>query len=338
MRIKKIKFIPQRDQMDCGPACLSMVASIYGKSYPLEYLRDLSYITREGVSLLGLIDAGAKIGLSSSSYKLELDELIEIAKNNVCILHWDQNHFVVLYRVRKYKTNKYLFYIANPAFGKIKLSEEKFKEGWLADTYSGICMVLHPTSEFFKKEPPKSDSFNIRYLLKFIQPHKSKLALLILLLLIGSLVTFTLPFLTQALIDRGVIQKNTKIVATILLAQLSLYLGSMVAEFFRNWLILHIGTIISVDIISNFLNKMLKLPISFFETKLTGDFQQRIQDNNRIEEFLTSQSLTTFFSILIFLVFYGVLWYYDLRILIIYSSLTTISIIWSLFWLKKEKN
>ena len=157
------------------------------------------------------------------------------------------------------------------------------------------------------------------------------------LLLLGSGITLIFPFLTEALIDKGVNAKNLNFISIILLAQLSLFLGSITINIFRNWIMLYVGTHLSITIISEFLKKMLKLPIKFFDTKLIGDFQQRIQDNDRIEEFLTSQSLTTFFSLFTFSVFFGVLWYYDFKILIIYLTLTILSITWTFYWFKKRK-
>ena len=333
-----MNFTPQKDQMDCGPACISMVASAFGKNYGLVFLRENAFITREGVSLLGISEASKKIGLETISTKLTTKKLQENKDILPCILHWNQNHFVVLYKISKsIFSNQPIFHIADPAHGKIKLTQDIFEKSWLSDGDKGVALFLNPTEEFYKKQPPKEDKLTIKYIFKYLTPYKKQLSLMFLLLLLGSALTLVFPFLTEALIDKGVNAKDLNFIFIILLAQLGLFLGSIIFSIFRNWLMLYVGTHLSITIISDFLNKMLKLPIKFFDTKLMGDFQQRIQDNDRIEEFLTSQSLTTFFSIITFSVFFGVLWYYDVKILLVYFVLTALSVGWSFYWLKKRK-
>lgn len=331
-------FIPQKDQMDCGPACISMVASTYGKKYGLEYLRKNAFISREGVSLLGINEASKKIGFETISAKLTTEKLIDSKQTLPCILHWNQRHFVVLYKISKTIFSKQpIFHIADPAHGKIKLTQDKFEKSWLSDEGKGVALFLNPTELFYKKEPPKEEKLTIKYLFNYLKPYKKQLSIMFLLLLLGSALTLVFPFLTEALIDKGVNAKDLNFITIILLAQLGLFLGSIIFSIFRNWLMLYIGTHLSITIISDFLKKMLKLPIKFFDTKLMGDFQQRIQDNDRIEDFLTSQSLTTFFSIITFSVFFGVLWYYDFKILLVYFVLTALSIGWSFYWFKKRR-
>lgn len=331
-------FIPQKDQMDCGPACIAMVAHYYGKKYPIEYLRKNAFITREGVSLLGIGEASEAIGFETQSVKLTTKQLYENKELFPAILHWNQNHFVVLYKITKSLFSKKLrFHIADPAHGIIKLSEDNFKKSWLSEEYKGVAMFFNPTNKFQEKKPPEGEKLSIKYLFIHLKPYKTQLTIMFLLLLLGSGLTLVFPFLTEALIDKGVNAKDLNFIFIILLAQLGVFLGSITIEIFRNWLMLYVGTHLSISIISNFLKKMLQLPIKFFDTKTMGDFNQRIQDNNRIEDFLTSQSLTTFFSIITFSVFFGVLWYYDFKILLVYFCLTVVSIGWSFYWLKKRK-
>ncbi|WP_134388387.1 peptidase domain-containing ABC transporter [Flavobacterium psychrophilum] len=331
-------FKHQKDQMDCGPACLAMVSSFYKKNYSLQYLRENSFITREGVSLLGITEASKKIGYETISAKLTIEKLIEEKQTLPCILHWNQNHFVVLKKIsKKIFTNKYYFHIADPGHGTIKLNQIDFKKSWLSDIDKGVALFLNPTEIFYKLTPPKEEKLTIKYILSYLTPYKKQLLLLFSMLLIGSCLTLIFPFLTQNLIDKGVNKKDLSFIGIILLAQLGVFLGSIIIEIIRNWIMLYIGTKISISIISDFLKKLLQLPIKFFDTKMMCDFNQRIQDNERIEHFLTSQSLLTFFSIITFSVFFGVLWYYNFTILIIYLSLTILSITWSFFWLKKRK-
>ena len=333
-----MKFTPQHDQIDCGPACLRMIANAYGKNYSLQYLRENSFLTREGVSLLGISEASKKIGFDTLTIKLSIDKLI--AEKNVlpCIIHWNQNHFVVLRKITKNIFNqKFYFHIADPAHGFIRLSEVNFSKSWFSDDSKGIALFLNPTESFYKQIPIREEKKSVKYLFRYLLPFKKQVGTILVLLLLGSLLNLLFPFLTQSLIDKGISSKNINIITLILLAQLGAFLGVLTFEIIRNWLMLYVGTKVSIEIISDFLSKLLKLPIKYFGTKMKGDFNQRIQDNERIENFLTSQSLITFFSIITFSVFFGVLLYYDYKILSVYLILTVISIIWSFYWLRKRK-
>ncbi len=338
MAKKQLKFTPQHDQMDCGSACLAMISSCYGKNYSLQYFRDKTFVTREGVSVLGINEAAHQIGLETLTAKLTTSKLLEQKELLPSILHWNQNHFVVLQKITKNPfTKKYTFKIADPGHGIISLNEQNFKNAWLSDNDKGVAIFLNPTDEFYQQNPPKEQQLTLKYLLSYLTPYKKQLIAMFLLLLLGSGLTLIFPFLTQNLIDKGVNAKNLNIISILLLAQLGVFLGAITINVIRNWLMLYVGTKLSITIISDFLKKLLQLPIKFFDTKLMGDFNQRIQDNERIEEFLTSQSLMTFFSIITFSVFFGVLWYYDYSILLVYSLLTVCSVGWSFYWLKKRK-
>src|SRR5699024_7189151 len=225
----------------------------------------------------------------------------------------------------------------DPAHGMIKIKENVFRKSWLSGRDSGIALFLEPTTDFFKKELPEKKKISFKYLFPYLKNYKKQFFYMFALFFIGSCLTLVFPFLTQALIDKGVDNKDMNLIILILLAQLGVFLGTITIEIFRNWLMLRVGTYLSIEIISNFLKKMLKLPIRFFDTKTIGDFNQRIQDNARIEEFLTSQSISTFFSIITFSVFFAVLWYYDFKILFIYFLLTIVSISWSFYWLRRRK-
>ncbi|EKT3958226.1 TPA: peptidase domain-containing ABC transporter [Flavobacterium psychrophilum] len=333
-----MKFVYQLDQMDCGPACLSMVASKYGKKYSLQYLRENSFITREGVSLLGIREASEKIGFEVTATKQDAETLQKQNDLFPCILHWNKNHFVVLQKVtRNFITKKPLYKIADPAHGIITLNEEDFKKSWLSDENDGIALFLTPTKNFYNKNPKQEKEVTLKFIFSYLKPYKKQLLTMFLLLLLGSCATLIFPFLTQNLIDKGVNAKNLHFITIILLAQLCLFIGSLTIEIIRNWIMLFIGTKISITIISDFLKKLLQLPIKFFDTKMIGDFNQRIKDNEKIDTFLTSQSILTLFSIITFTVFFGVLWYYDFKILFVYFILTVLSITWSYYWLRKRR-
>ncbi|KAA1244086.1 peptidase domain-containing ABC transporter [Aquimarina sp. RZ0] len=333
-----MKFIGQHDQTDCGPASLAMIAQYYGKKYTLDYLRNLSFISREGVSLLGVNEAALKIGLETFPSQLSIEELRQKA-HLPCILHWNKNHFVVLFKIKKRLLSKeYVYKLADPGYGIISLSESEFSKHWLSNESKGVALFLSPTDTFYDSDPPKEEKISLKYMISYLYPYKKQLFLMFGLLLAGSGLTLIFPFLTQQLIDKGVHTKNIHNITIILLAQLVVFLGSISIEIVRNWLVLFVGTKLSITVVSDFLKKMLQLPIAFFDSKMVGDFNQRIQDNDRIEDFLTSQSLMTIFSMITFTVFFGVLWYYDYKIVLTYVVLTALAIAWSGYWLKKRKH
>ncbi len=337
-----MKLIPQHDQMDCGPACLAMIARAYGKKYSLNFLRENTFLTREGVSLLGISEGAKKIGLESFAGKMHADYFKQNA-SLPCIIHWNQNHFVVLHKIRNknkyipFSKERWVFKLADPAHGLISVNEDAFLKGWASENQEGAVLFLSPTEEFYNQEVPKDDSLSLGYLLNYLKPYKSQLLQLFLGLLIGSFFTLLLPFLTQALVDKGVVNKNMNIIFVLLLAQITMYLGNATIEIVRNWIFLYIGTRVNITIISDFLKKLLHLPVKFFDTKMRGDFNQRIGDHERIEHFLTSQSLLTFFSLINLSVFLLVLLMYNFKILLIYCFFTTLAISWAFIFLKKRK-
>jgi len=315
-----------------------MVASYYGKMFRLQFLRDSCFLSRDGVSILNISEAAKKIGFNTFTAKATVEELIEQRATLPSIVHWNQNHFVVLTKIsKKIISNQYYFHIADPGHGLIKLSEDKFKNSWISDDTKGVTLFLEPTDKFNNQESYSDEDVSIKYLLKYLHPYKVQMFWLFILLLLGTLTTLVFPILTRKLIDDGVNKRDLGVITQILLAQLAFFFGNIVFGIFRNWIMLSLGTKINIRIISDFFKKLFRLPIKFFDTKMSGDFNQRIQDHERIEQFLTSQSLITVFSILTFSVFFGVLWYYDFRILFVYAVFTALAISWSLFWIKKIK-
>lgn len=335
---KKFPFYPQFDEMDCGPTCLRMIAKFFGKEYDLAYLRQQSYLTKDGVSLSGISQAAQHIGMETYPVKLSIETLINKRLTPI-ILHWNQNHFVVLYDIKKTWKGKYLFKIADPRFGLITLEQRLFEENWLPkDSTKGIALILNPTDDFYSRTvEKKKKSSSLKTLYKYFKPYKVDIAQLFIGLIGGSLITLIFPFLTQLLIDKGVAFKSLNIIFLILLGQLFLFLGSSFIEIIRNWVLLHIGTRTNITILSDFLNKLTRLPLNFFDSKRIGDFMQRIEDHNRIEHFLTSQSLFTFFSIINFFVFLAVLAYYNVIIIIVYLLLTALAIGWMFLFYNQRK-
>lgn len=322
--------------MDCGPSCLVMIAKYYGKDFSLPFLRESSYITKNGVSLLGISQAAEKIGFETVSAKLTLEKLKEFDIPLPCILHWTKAHFVVLYKIKKNSfDNKYYYYLADPAHGHVRLVEDDFLKGWLVDK-KGIALFLSPTANFYSQDGVVEKT-NFSYLLKYVKPFKRKIIGVITTLFLGSILSLIFPFLTQYLVDDGINLKNINFIVIILLAQLFVFFGHTTIEVIRNRIFLLIGSRLNINIIEDFLGKLMLMPLKFFEAKRIGDLTQRIQDHKRIEVFLTSQSVLTLFSLINFSVFFIVLAYYDWFVLIIYLLTTSISILYVLYFQKKRK-
>ncbi len=335
-----MRVIIQHDKMDCGPACLAMVAFHHGKDISIQHLRKKCEISREGVSILGISNAAEDIGFSTYPLELSLPELDDYKNYLPCILHWTNNHFVILYKITKHPiSGKKTYKVIDPSHGKISFSEDKMKEYWTShQNQKGIALLCVPNDNFQEVEYTKRTNISWGFFKKYLKNYKKRLGVLFILLLIGNVLNIALPFLTQNLIDKGVILKDINFVYLIIISQFIIFTSSIIIEVFRNWITLNLGTRFSISIISDFLNKLLKLPISFFETKMIGDLNQRINDNQRIEDFLTSQSLLTFFSLVSFTVFLGILCYYNFIVFGIFLALSVISVFWSVFWLNKRRS
>ena len=330
-----MKLSRQFDSMDCGPACIRMVAEHHGKLFPLNYLRNLSYLARDGVSVAGIHEGLEAIGFQANSYKMTLQELSELCPLPA-ILHWNQNHFVVLYRIRCKKNGKAFYYVADPAYGKHCFTEEDFAAEWLSGE-KGVALAVEPTPLFYAQDPPHEEHTIGRFIRQYLRPYRNEMAQLALGLLAGVVTSLIAPFLTQAMIDRGVGDRDLHVITIIVIAQLSLFLGGYVINLIRNWVVLYMSTRINIRIISDFLEKLMRLPMKFFETKSVGDFNQRISDHYRLESFTTSETLMTIFSLISFSVFFVIIGLYSVRILIVYVVFTLLSIGWMIYFLRKRK-
>ena len=339
--MKKFPHYCQLDSMDCGPTCLRMIAKFYGKSYSLQTLRDKSYITREGVSMLGISEAAEAIGFRTTGVRVTTEQL----KKDIplpCILHWNQRHFVVLYDI-KIKKGKAKYYIADPASQCIWYDEKELHKCWVSTVASGeesgTALLLNPSPEFYTHDEGDSGKTHHRlsFYLRYLTPYKRELFNLLLGLLTVSLLLLAFPFLTQSLVDVGIRDGNLNFVTMVLVAQLVLTVSQLSVEFIRSWILLHMNTRINISLISDFLIKLMKLPLRFFDTKMIGDVMQRIGDHRRIETFLTGSSITTIFSILNFLIFGVVLIYYNPLIFGIFIFGNSLYIIWILVFMKYRR-
>lgn len=326
--------------MDCGPACLRMVARFYGKRYSLSTLRDHCHITRDGVTMLGISDAAEETGFRTLGVKINIEQLLGEA-SLPAILHWHQNHFVVLYRVKQ-KNGKRIFYIADPAIGKVKYGEAEFLQWWLADVKpgeenEGICLLLEPTEEFHAGKDEESGMSRFKFILSYLKPHRKLFLQLVLGMLLGSLFMLIFPFLTQSIIDVGIQNQDLNFISLVLLAMMALFLGQISVEFIRGWILLHISTRINISLISDFLIKIMSLPIGFFDTKRTGDLIQRILDHDRIQSFLTVSSLSILFSIVNFMIFGIVLLAYNTTIFLVFLAGSLLYALWVYLFMKRRK-
>lgn len=320
--------------MDCGPTCIRMIAAFYGRAYSLQKLRQLAHITREGVSLLGLSEAAEAIGFRTIGARITFEQLFQAPKP--CVVHWDQEHFVVVYQLRKGKV-----YVADPAFGLVEYSEIEFKKHWLATVRhgeeKGICLLFDPTPKFFELDGEETNRGHFRFLLKYLKPHRKLVTQLVLGFIAGSLIQLIFPFLTQSIVDVGINTQDIGFIYLVLAAQMMLFFSRMTVDFIRSWILLHISTRINISIISDFLIKLMKLPIGFFDTKMIGDLLQRIGDHRRIERFLTSQSLNVVFSVFNIIIFSIVLIIYKWSIFLVFISGSALYIVWVFMFLKKRR-
>jgi ATP-binding cassette subfamily B protein len=312
-----------------------MIARHYGRSFSLQTLRDKSYLSREGVSMLGISDAAEAIGFRTMGVSLSPEKLFTQAPLPL-IAHWQQNHFVVVYKVTRKKV-----FVADPAFGLVSYTHEEFLKNWISSVKDqekkGHALLIEPTPEFYAQEGEKVRRSSFRFLFSYLKPYKKFLFQLLLGVLLGSILQLLFPFLTQSIVDVGINNRDIGFIFLVLIAQFVLFISRMTVEFIRGWILLHLSTRINIFLISDFLIKLMKLPMSFFDIKLIGDILQRIGDQRRIENFLTVSSLNILFSLVNFLVFGIVLAIYSLKILALFLVGSTLYFLWLSFFMKRRR-
>lgn len=353
----------QLDAMDCGPTSLRIVAQYYGKHYSLRNLRERCHLTREGVSLLGISDAAESIGFRTTGVKITWEQLRDAALLP-CIVHWNQQHFVVVYKIAL-KRGKWRVYVSDPASGLLEYSEEQFLKAWIQirelpdaadqsdgpdrDTRPGppassfrssgrgIALLLEPTPTFYREKGDEDKRLKLGYLLQYLRPYKNYLAQLALAMLTASVLSLILPFLTQSVVDKGIGTGNLSFVVMMLVAQVVLVLGQTANNLIRSWLMLHMTTRISISLISDFLSKLMRLPIAFFDSKMVGDIMQRIGDYDRIQSFLTGSLLSMAMAVVSFVIYGAVMGGYDPTILGIFLLGSALYIGWILLFMKRRR-
>ena len=333
--------------MDCGPTCLRIIAAHYGRIWSLQTLREKCHISREGVSLLGISDAAEAVGFRTMGVKLTFGQLCEEAVLP-CIVHWNQNHFIVVYRIER-RRGKTWVHVSDPASGLLRYTREQFLKSWISIRENnagdsdaeaeglGIALLLEPTPRFYEEKGEEDRRLGFRGMAGYLRPYRQLIAQLLLAMLTGSIISLILPFLTQSVIDTGIGTGDLNFIVVILVAQVVLVLGQTANELIRSWLMLHMTTRVSISLISDFLAKLMRLPISFFDSKMTGDIMQRIGDHSRIQTFLTGSLLSIVMAAVTFVVYSAVMGGYDLRILGIFILGSVLYIGWVLLFLRRRR-
>jgi ATP-binding cassette subfamily B protein len=322
--------------MDCGPTCLRMISKYYGKVFTLNELRSKTYMSREGVSMLGISDAAEAIGFHTLGVKLTYEQLLTEAQLP-CIVHWNQSHFVVVHALKKGKV-----FVADPSSSLLVYEKSEFEKCWLTITESngskaGLALLLEPTPAFYTQESISAETkIGFSSLFGYVRKYKRLVFQLFVGLMLASLIQLMLPFLTQSIIDIGINTRNVNFIYLILAGQLMLFISRSSVEFIRRWILLHLSARINISIISDFLLKLFKLPLSFFDSKMIGDLLQRIEDYNRIEQFLSTSTLNILFSLFNLIIFSAVLLFYNATIFLVFISLSGLYIVYTLLFMKKR--
>jgi len=318
------------DMMDCGATCLRMVFKFYGQLVSIHKIRKLCQTTKNGVNMLGISEAAEKLGFRTYGVRLNLEQLAEVELP--CILHWNQNHFVVLYKIKKGK-----YFIADPATGLVSYGEREFAGNWYStkELHSGLSLLLSPSPNFYQLDDDETElKLEWGKMFRYFFRYKKLFLQLVLGMVLGTVLQLITPFLTQSIVDIGINTKNISFINLILIAQLMLFVGASSVSFIRSWIMLHISTRVNISILTDLLIKIMKLPMSFFDIKTHGDLMQRMSDEQRIEAFLTGDTLNTLFSLINMLIFGTLLVIYNKIIFVVFFVATILYTLWILFFMK----
>ena len=353
--MNKFHHYKQLDHMDCGPTCIRMIAKHYGKTYSLQHLRSRSYVTHEGVSMRGISDAAESIGFRTKGYRLTWEQLRDEVPFP-CVLHWNQRHFVVVYDIKKSILSKWngsgrninssvkekaTICIADPAIGLLTYDKEEFLKCWISTKKEGqkegTALLLEPTPDFYNQEDEQKGKLKFFYLLGYLRPYRKFILQMGLGMLTGSLISMIFPFLTQSIVDYGIGNSDLAFVGMILVAQMLLTLGQTANGMIRSWIMLHVTTRVSISLISDFLIKLMKLPMSFFDAKMIGDIMQRIGDHSRIQSFLTQSLIDIIFAVITLVIYTVIMATYHFGILSIFFLGSIFYITWVLLFMKRRR-
>lgn len=354
--VKAFPHFRQLDSMDCGPTSLKIVAKFYGKDYSLQTLRDRCHITREGVSLLGISDAAESIGFRTAGVRITWEQLRD-EMPLPSIVHWHQRHFVVVYGTRK-RRGRLEVLVSDPASGLLRYDEKAFLKAWLQSSDKdasgtgdgdggpseaplkthGIALMLEPTPKFYKEKGDEGTRLKFGYLMGYLRPYRAYIAQILLAMLVASVISLVLPFITQSVVDTGIGTGNMSFIVMLLVAQLVLVMGQTCNNLIRSWLMLHMTTRVSISLISDFLCKLMRLPIAFFDSRMVGDIMQRIGDYGRVQTFLTGSLLSMAVAVISFLIYSIVMAGYDMVIFGVFITGSILYILWIILFLKRRRN
>lgn len=329
----RFPFVKQNDSMQCGIACLASICEYYGEKYSTQFISRICSGTSTGVSLQALKLAAEQLGFDSMCVRIPKKSILEC--NLPCILHWNQNHFVVLYKV---DANRKRYYICDPSKGLLTVNDNDLFISWLNKTETGIALLLEPTENFgLQKEIITTNRHSLSFIVRYIKEYRKYLFQIFIGLLFGCVLQLILPFLTQSIVDVGIKKNDIDLIWLILLGELAIILGKASTDFIRRWLLLHISVRVNISLVSDFFIKLLKLPMSYFDAKLMGDLMQRVSDHGRIQSFLTNQILSVIFTLLTFIVFGIVLFIYNHWVFGIFLTGSLLYSFWIALFLRKRK-
>jgi ATP-binding cassette, subfamily B, bacterial len=328
----KFPHYKQYDEMDCGPSCLRIICRYYGKSFPLDYFRALTYTSRSGTSMLSLSKAAEKLKFRTMAAKLSFEDLKETAPFP-CIAYWNQSHFLVIYKIKRNK-----IYVSDPAHGVLTYTKEEFLKLWCVENDKGIILSLEPTAQFYeeREEGQQREKKNFAGVFKYVLKYKREMIQVVAGLIVASLLQVLFPFLTKSVVDVGIANGDMHFIYMVLLAQLMIFVGKTAIELLRSYLLLHISTRVNIHLLSDFFIKLMRLPLGYFDAKMVGDTMQRINDHKRVENFFTSGAVTSVFSFLSLLVFSIVLAAYSPLIFSVFATGSSVYIVWITFFMKKR--
>ena len=327
----------QHNLKDCGPTCLKIISKYYKKNVQVSFLRKECQVYRDGASLANINAAAQKIGFETSIKKISWKDF----KNQIkqpCIIHLRQNHYVVLYKI----SSKYVF-ISDPAIGRLKYNIEKFLKLWIDNTTGlGIVLFLTPTQVFYSNqfqetEYDLNEHSQFKTISSYLFQYKCYFIGIFISAIVVSALSILMPYLAQTVIDKGISSKNISLILLILIAQIMVVIGQASANIIRNKLSLKISTNVNIFITSDFLSKLMKLPISFFEEIFTGDVIQRIRDCDRIQGLFTSTIISMTVSILSITIYSVIIGSYNANIFLVFFLGSILYVIWISSFLKYRK-
>lgn len=338
---KRFPHFKQNNSSDCGPTSLRMIARYYGLDYSTEMLRKHCHITRQGVNLLGISEAAEYIGFETAGLKVTFEQLAEEGVFP-CILHWNQNHFVVCYGIEKCKRGGYKIHISDPASQRLTYTKDEFERCWIGpqadENSNGVALMLEPSDDFGKIEDEyRKNSRSMLSFARYFTPYRSMIGQLVLAMFVGSVIQMILPFLSQAMVDQGINGRNLNIITLILFAQLGFFVATLSIDYIRSWIMLHMNSRIDIQLIADFLIKLTAMPLQFFDSRMTGDILQRIGDHGRIKNFLLSNSMRIVFSLINFVVYLAILAYYNVLVLAIFVIGNILYVVWISFFMRYRR-